>query len=125
MDVTAKKVSIFPKVVGKDKPTKIFETTIARKDIELGYKDNYTIQVKFAKDVMTDEKAEAFKEGYVYQFELEGFLTTRSYVTKEGVKRIEPLIFVTKAKCLDKGKEVKKPSEKSIDVAEEDALPLK
>lgn len=119
MDVTGK-ILLFPKMVGKKDKIQIFETTIARKTQEGYYVDNYTIRVQFTKELLSYEKAKKFKEGNVYSIEIEGFLSTRSYDTKDGVHRVEPLLIVTKAKLLDAGREIKKPSE----AIEDDALPL-
>ena len=125
MDIKGK-IYVFPKEVGKNK-IKIFETTISRKEGEK-YADNYTIRVQFSKELLPDEKKEAYKVGFVYGFEVEGFLSTRGYDVDGGIKHItEPLIIVNKAKGIDQGREVKqKPKEPASDALEAnpDALPL-
>ena len=101
------KISVFPKEIGEQK-IKIFQTTICRRE-DGKYLDNYSLQVVFAKEFLSDEKKAKFEVGKVYGFEItEGFLTTRSFTDKNGKHRVEPVIFVKAAKLLDKGREVKK-----------------
>ena len=105
---------VFPKEVGKDK-IKIFETSINRKE-EGGYVDTLTLRVNFSKSLMNDEQKKTFSTEKAYKIEIEGFLTTRSYDDKNGNRRIEPVIQVTKAKMLEK-KEVqrKEKAEKPVE----------
>ena len=117
MDIKGK-VCVFPKVVGKDNVT-IFETTLNRKEGE-EYKDSYSIRLNFSKEILPDSKKKFFKEGFVYIMEIEGFLATRAYQTKDGENKVVPTIIVTKAKTLE-SKEIKKPNQ---DEAVEDKLPL-
>lgn len=130
MDIKGK-ILVFPKEVGTTKKIKIFETSISRKDGEK-YVDNYTMRVDFSKDVLPEEKKAAFKVDYVYSMEVEGFLTTRKYETKNGVRIIDPVVKVTKAKSLDKGRPVQKKQQAEAAPANEaepletdpDALPF-
>lgn len=101
------KTNVFVKEVG-EKKIKIFEASISRKDKEGNYVDNYTIRLNFSPEILPDTAKAKFKVGYRYQMEIAGFLSTRSFQNKEGKKIVEPLLFVTSAKSLDSGKEIKK-----------------
>jgi len=96
MDIKGK-IMVFPKEVGENK-IKIFETSINRKEGDK-YVDKMTLRVNFAKNFLPDAQKTSFKVGRCYEMEIEGFLTTRSYVTKNGEKRVEPVVQVIKAKC--------------------------
>lgn len=100
------KIWVFPREVG-EKKVLIFETSINRKDGET-YKDTFTLRVEFSKDILPDEKKKAFKPGFAYQMEIEGFLSTRGYDTDGGIKhRVDPVVKVLKAKSVGEPKEVK------------------
>lgn len=107
------KITFFPKEVGKDNKIVIFETTISRKDESGNYVDNYTIRVQFQKSILPDEKKTTLKPTKAYSAEIEGFLTTRSYETKDGKRRIEPLLVVSKAKITG-SKDVNRVKEDSL-----------
>ena len=100
-------VYLFPKKVGKEeKEGVIFETTLNRKEGD-NYVDSFTLQVDFAKELLTDEAKKKYDSNKVYKFEIvEGFLTTRSWTDKDGKKHTAPKIKVTKAKRLDEGRPV-------------------
>ena len=101
---------VFVSEVGKAK-AKIFSTTISRKEGE-EYKDNKSVQLNFAQKILPDEKKAAFSAQKAYKMEIEGFLTTRGYSTKDGDYKIDIIIQVTKAKCLDGGVLVNRPAKK-------------
>lgn len=120
------KMTLFVKEVGKDK-IKIFETSISHKDKEGNYKDTVTVRVDFSKELLTDEQKGVFKVGYAYPVEIEGFLTTRGYETKDGKHKSEVSIYVSKAKCdWANAKEVKKKEAAPVEepALGEDGQPL-
>ena len=123
MNVTGK-ITIFPKEIGKDN-IKIFETTISHKDDNGKYLDNVTIRVNFAKNILPDAAKTTFKVGKAYQMEVEGFLTTRGYDTKDGKHRSEIMLQVTKAKTTaSKDVQQKPKAEEKPLVVDGDELPF-
>ena len=105
MDIKGK-ITMFVKEVGEKEKYKVFSTTISRKKGDR-YVDNYTLQLNFAKDVMTPAKKAWFKVDHVYNIEIEGFLSTRSY-DKDTKHFVEPVIIVTAASNVDHGKPIEK-----------------
>lgn len=96
MDVKGK-IWVFVKEVGKDdKKSKIFETSISRKDGEK-FVDSLSLQLDFSKSLLDDKKKAKFDTEKAYQMNIEGFLSTRSYTDKNGNRRIEPVIKVLNA----------------------------
>ena len=116
MNVTGK-ITIFPKEIGENK-IKIFETTISHKDENGQYLDNVTIRVNFAKNILPDASKTTFKVGKAYTMEIEGFLTSRGYDTKDGKHRSEIMLQVTKAKTTASKDVTQKPKaeEKPLNV---------
>lgn len=112
MDIKGKTTMFVREVGTGEKKTKIFETSLSRKDKDGNYVDKYTIQLDFKKDLLTEAQKAGLKNNWAYPVEIEGFLSTHSYVNKDGKTIVEPVIKVTNARALDKGKEIKKPEPK-------------
>ena len=104
MDIKGK-INVFPRDVESSEGVKgkVFETSLGHKNEEGKYVDSMTIRVIFSSKIMSEEAKKKYESDKYYSFEVEGFLSTRSYTQKDGKKRTEPVYYILKAKRTSNG----------------------